>query len=254
MTAWNFQSALVPVTGAGSGIGLAICRRLREEGATPILLDMDPGRLESALADLYAGAADRARYGYAVDVRSSAALDECFERIQAEHGLVTHAVANAGITGNGNLLEIRDEVWQRVLDVNLSGVLYFCRAAARHLAQGRRGAIVNIASISGLQAKAHRVAYTSTKAAVVNLTRAMALDMGEYGVRVNAVAPGVVDTPLQQMNSQAAVQALANRSALKRTAKPEEIANAVLFLLSDLASYVTGHTLVVDGGVTTNYV
>src|SRR5204863_8134338 len=97
MAAWNFQSALVPVTGAGSGIGFAICRRLRQEGATPLLLDIDKDRLASALAELYAEVEDRDRYGYVVDVCNSRAVDECFARIRNEHGLVTHAVANAGI-------------------------------------------------------------------------------------------------------------------------------------------------------------
>lgn len=253
MAAWNFQSALVPVTGAGSGIGLAICRRLREEGATPLLLDVDSDRLAAALAEVYAGVDDRARYGYQVDVRSSSAIDACFDSIRSEHGLVTHAVASAGIVGPAHVLDITDEQWQSVLDVNLSGVMYLCRAAARHLSEGRRGAIVNIASIAGLSGKHSRIAYTSSKAAVVNLTRALALDLGEYGVRVNAVAPGVIDTPMQKKNLQQPGSGTAGRSALKRVGQAEEVANAVLFLLSDLASYVTGHTLVVDGGVTVNY-
>lgn len=250
---WKLDSALVPVTGAASGIGLAICLKLRAEGARPLLLDIDAGKLQAALLQVYGESSERDRYGYVLDVRDSKAVDACFEKIRTDHGDVTHAVANAGVGAPAHILEITDEHWQNALDINLSGVMYVCRAAARQLARSRGGAIVNIASISGLMAKRSRVAYTSSKAAVVNMTRALALDMGEYGVRVNAVAPGVIETPLQLMNARAKVEQLAARSALGRLGTPEEVAHATLFLLSDFASYVTGHTLVADGGLTINY-
>lgn len=253
MAAWNFQSTLVPVSGAGSGIGLAVCRRLRQEGGTPLLLDRDAARLAAAVAEIYPQASDASRHGYQVDVSDSAAVDACFDRIRAEHGLVTHAVANAGIVGREHLLDITDAQWHRVLSVNLDGVLFFCRAAGRHLAERRGGAIVNLASIAGLASKASRPAYSASKGAVVNLTRSIAMDLGEFGVRANAVAPGVIDTPIQAGNPQGLVLGIAGRSPLKRMGAPEEIANVVLFLLSDLASYMTGQTVVVDGGVTATY-
>jgi 3-oxoacyl-[acyl-carrier protein] reductase len=139
------------------------------------------------------------------------------------------------------------------MDVNLNGALYTCRAAARQMAPACRGAIVTMGSISGLRVKESRVAYCASKAAVIHMTRALALDLGSSGIRVNGVAPGIVNTPIQEGNPADAVTALARRSALGRLAAPEEIANVVLFLLSDLASYVTGHTIVADGGLTIRY-
>lgn len=250
---WKLESALVPVTGAASGIGLAICKRLRAEGARPLMLDIDQGRLDAALDEVYGSKDASDGFGYVLDVRDPKAVEQCFANIRDRHGLITHAVANAGVNAPAHVLDITDEQWNNVLDVNLSGVMYVCRAAARHLSESRRGAIVNIASISGLNAKKSRIAYTSSKAAVINLTRALALDMGEYGVRANAVAPGVIETPMQLMNTREKVEKLVGRSALNRLGTPDEIANAVLFLLSDFSSYITGHTLVADGGLTINY-
>ena len=245
------ESATVPVTGAASGIGRPVCKLLRSVGATPLLLDFNERTLEAAVQEVYPDAAGTARYGYVVDVSRSEAIDACFAGIERDHGLATHAVANAGVSFAAHVLEIKDEQWHRLMDVNLHGVMYFCRAAARHLTVRKQGSIVTMASIAGMMAKENRIAYASYKAAVINLTRALALDLADHAVRVNAVAPGVIDTPLQvTANFRESVSA---RAPLRRPGTADEIANAVLFLLSDMASYITGETLVVDGGLTARY-
>ncbi len=253
MDSWNLQSAVVPVTGAASGIGLAICKRLRAAGATPLLLDLDAQKLDTAVNEIYRESSDPARYAYGVDVSNSGSIDACFAEITRTHGSITHAVASAGILGPASALTVTDEAWHRVIDVNLHGVMYFCRAAARHLAEAKRGgSIVTISSIGGLAARENRVSYASSKAAVLNLTRAFALDLGSLGIRVNAVAPGLVDTPIQS-NNRDSFQALGEGVPLKRIGTPDDIASVVLFLLSDFAGYVTGETIVVDGGITARY-
>ena len=255
MGPWNLESAVIPVTGGASGIGLAICRRLRAEGARPLLLDVDSRRIEAAVREVYhdLDETSASRHGYAVDVRDSQAVDACLAAIRRDHGLVTHAVANAGMAHADHVLNISDEQWHRVIAVNLHGVFYFCRAAARQMVEAKRGAIVTMGSLAGLRAKEERVAYAASKAAVINLTRALALDLGRAGIRVNSVAPGVIQTPMQDKAAVESLDASKRRTALGRLGTPVEVANLVLFLLSDLAGYITGETVVIDGGMTARY-
>lgn len=253
MIGLDLEGALVPVTGAASGIGLALAQQLRLAGATPVLLDIDEQALDVALASVYGESADAAAFGYVVDVSDSSAVDECFSAIHRDHGAVTHAVANAGMSSNQSITEMTDPEWSRVVGLNLSGAMYFCRAAARVLVEKKRGAIVMVSSVAGIMSKENRAAYSATKSAVIGLTRALALDLGPRGVRVNSIAPGVTETPMQLMNPAEHRHRVSERAALGRCGSPAEIANASLFLLSDLASYVTGQTLVADGGLTIRY-
>jgi 3-oxoacyl-[acyl-carrier protein] reductase len=254
MNLLKLESAVVPVTGAASGIGLAICKRLRAAGAIPLLLDVNEKGLESALREVFPEDGSASRHGYLLDVRDSKATDACFADIRRDHGLVTHAVANAGIVIGAHILDVNDEQWHQVMDVNLHGAFYFSRAAARQLAEAKRGSIVMMGSLAGLRAKESRITYTASKAAVINMARTLALDLGRFGVRVNAVAPGYVNTSMQQKKPAAVLQESIDKVPLGRIADPDEIAKVVLFLLSDMASYVTGETIVTDGGVMAKYV
>jgi 3-oxoacyl-[acyl-carrier protein] reductase len=138
------------------------------------------------------------------------------------------------------------------VDFEQGQAMHFCRAAARQLSQRKKGAIVTVASIGGLSATQDRFSYVASKAAVINLTRALAVDLGKSGIRANAVAPGVIDTPMQDRNRDS-FPTISEVIPLKRIGKADEVASAVLFLLSDVSSYITGATLVVDGGITAKY-
>ncbi|ANI80132.1 SDR family NAD(P)-dependent oxidoreductase [Sphingobium sp. EP60837] len=255
----KMETAVVPVTGGASGIGLAICRALRTAGAKPIPIDLNRSLLDQAIDELYPNAPDdkRSELGYLLDVSDSRAVDAAFQGIANTHGPITHLVANAGIVWRGNILEMPEDDWHRVMAVNVSGVLHTCRAAARQMRDAEGGAIVTMSSIGGLLSKPERTAYTTSKAAIVQMTRGLAVDLARHDIRVNCVAPGLVATPIQEAqaiaNGPGAVEALAGRAVMKRLAEPREIANVVLFLLSDLASYVTGETVVVDGGLSIHY-
>jgi 3-oxoacyl-[acyl-carrier protein] reductase len=250
----SLDGALIPVSGSASGIGLAIAKRLRAAGALPLLLDIDAARLDAARREVFgADAADAPPFSYLLDVRDASAVEACFDAIRRDHGSITHAVANAGIGATTPLFEMTDAQWHAVMDVNLHGTMYFCRAAARQLVERGQGAIVTVGSIAGLLVKPDRVAYTASKAAVIHMTRALAVDLGPLGVRVNGIAPGVIDTPLMQMNPQSYRQAMSDKAALRRLGTPDDIAGVALFLLSDLAAFVTGHTVVADGGLSIRY-
>jgi NAD(P)-dependent dehydrogenase (short-subunit alcohol dehydrogenase family) len=244
------------VTGAARGLGAAIAGRLLDEGWRVLLTDVDGAALEEC-ADLQAsrwgGRADAAaaRLGHHVaDVSDASEVDAMVEAAVERFGRLDLMVSNAGIAALHNFLDLPLAVWRKTLDVNLTGVLICGQAAARQMrAQGHGGAIVNIASLAGLAAGAGRTAYGTSKAAVIHLTKQMAMDLGPYGIRVNCVAPGPVDTPMTRLHhTQRTRSAFTSRMALPRYGTPDEIADVVAFLAGESAGFVTGQTLAADGG------
>ncbi|MDQ1130492.1 SDR family NAD(P)-dependent oxidoreductase [Microbacterium sp. SORGH_AS_0888] len=228
------------VTGGGSGIGLATVRRLAAEGAITVSLDID------------AGSAPAAALSLACDVTDDAQVAHAFDEVVARFGRVDVAVVNAGIALEVPLLDTTPEQWSRVIGVNLTGAFHTARHAVRRMLPDG-GALVFHASMSGLVATADEPAYCASKAGVIGLSRAIAVDYASHGIRSNCVCPGVVDTPMtrQQFAGHERFRDLVERAhPLSRFALPEEIAAASAFLASDDAAFVTGTELVVDGGYT----
>jgi len=244
------------VTGASSGIGRATALALAGAGAAVALLDL-PGSGLGDIADLCRGAGARAT-AIEADVGDSAAVADAFARAEGV-GAVDAVFHGAGISTVVPAVETSDEQWARQLRTNLTGTFHVLRAAARLMIGRRRGAIVTTASELALTGQAGYFAYTASKGGVLAMTRVLAAELAPYGVRVNSVCPGAVQTPLLAAEFELADDPALERELCERTiafgriARPEEIASAVLFLLSDCSSYMTGSQLVVDGGRTGCY-
>jgi len=235
------------VTGGGAGIGLAVARALAADGIRILIVDRDADAAKAAARSLIeacgAAAPLRADIGVAADVGT------LVEGALAAFGRLDILVNNAGIGDLAPFLETSLEQWERVLRVNLTGTFLCGQAAARHMAKQGRGRIVNIASISGMLAGINRTAYGTTKAAIIHLTRQMALELGPLGITVNAVAPGPIETALaRRSHSDGTRAAYLDRIPLHRYGLAEEVAGAVRYLCSDAAAYVNGQVLAVDGG------
>ena len=231
------------VTGAARGIGLATAGRFVEAGYAVAMLDIDGAEVERA-----AGSLPGRALPITCDVADLAQVRAAAAKVEAGLGAVAALVNNAGIAVFKPILETSFEEWRRVLAVNLDGPFICTQVFAPSLLRAR-GAVVNIASISGVRASALRVAYGTSKAALMHLTKQQALELGAMGVRVNAVAPGPVDTAMAKQVHTAAIRAdYHDAIPLNRYGEEREIAEAVFFLCSDAASYVNGQTLAVDGG------
>lgn len=243
------QGALV--TGAASGIGEKVAHAFAREGATVAVADRD-GRGAERVAEAVRKAGGRA-HAFELDVMDAKAVSACVEAAGQRLGRLDVLVNSAGVREIVSVLELSPEEWSRVMGVNVTGTFLCSQAFARAaVAKGSKGAIVNLASTLGVVAAPNRAAYTASKHAVVGLTKEMAMELGEKGIRVNAVGPGVIRTPLTERYFQDAEQAqrIKDLHAMARWGEPDEIAKAILFLASDEASFCTGTILIVDGGWT----
>jgi 3-oxoacyl-[acyl-carrier protein] reductase len=243
----RFEGRVSIVTGASQGIGEAIARDLAAEGALVVLVDVQKEKLEAVAASIAAagGRADTR----VVDVGDTAAVDAAVASVAAAHGRIDHLVNNAGITRDTLLMRMKEEDWDLVLRVNLKGTYNFSRAVLRTMIGAKYGRIVNIASVVGLMGSAGQTNYAASKAAVIAFAKSLAREVGSRGITVNAVAPGFIVSAMTDALPEEVKKAYLELIPLKKFGLPKDVSNAVQFLLTDEASYITGQVVGVSGGM-----
>lgn len=240
------QSAIV--TGASQGLGRAIALRLGENGAHVACVARTPEKLaETVDAITAAGGSAQA---IACDVKDRSSVEAVVDQVSDRWERVDILVNNAGITRDTLLLRMSDEEWDEVIETNLRGAFLFTRAASRLMMRARYGRIINMASVSGIMGNPGQTNYSASKAGLIGLTRSLSRELASRKVTINAIAPGFIASEMTETLGDAVLQEVKKRVPARRLGKPEEVADAVLYLSSVSASYITGQVLVIDGGLT----
>jgi 3-oxoacyl-[acyl-carrier protein] reductase len=243
-----FAGKVAIVTGASRGIGRAIAVDLSKHGADVALLGRDSAALEETAAACRAARDGARAVSYVADAAAERPVSEAVSKAQADLGRIDIAVANAGQSVDGLMLRFKSADLDRLIDVNLKSAFYLAAAVTRPMVKQRGGAIVFVSSIVGVAGNPGQAAYSATKAGLLGLTKSLAKEIGSRNVRVNAVAPGLIETAMTAEMPEAARAHYLQNIALGRPGTPDDVAGVVSFLCSDAARYVTGQTIVVDGG------
>ena len=245
----RLEGRIALVTGAASGIGRATAQLFAEEGAHVYLADVNVAGAETAVAEM--AAAGLAATPVTADVSLGQDVTAMFRAVEKGHGRLDVLVNNAGLNVRGDFRYLSDADWAKIREVNLDGVVRVARDGFALLKASGRGSLINVASIMAHRGLRQLTAYSATKGAVTALTRGLAVEYAPFGIRVNALCPGFVNTALtaRALKNPAIEKALVESTALRRLGRPEEVARAALFLAGDEASYVTGAELAVDGGM-----
>lgn len=244
----NLNEKVALVTGAARGLGRAIAESLAAAGAKIACIDVNAEWLTDTIAAIRA--AGGVAEPYACDVTQSDRVGEVVDEVVRLWGKLDILVNNAGITRDNLLVRMKDDQWDAVININLRGTFLFTRAAARPMMKARGGRIINVASVSGLMGNPSQANYSASKAGVIGLTRTVARELAGRNITVNAVAPGFIATDMTAKLGEEILQKVREEIPLGRLGEPQDVADAVVFLASDAASFITGHVLTVDGGLT----
>lgn len=237
------RSLISIVTGGVQGIGRAVVEQLCVRGDTVIVFDRVP------LDDERVRKLPEAAFYMSVDVTEKSSVTNAMQEVVAQHGSIDVLVANAGVTADGLAVRLSEEDWNRVISVNLSGAFWCAQAALTHMIRARSGCIITMSSVVATNGNAGQVGYVASKAGLEGMTKTLALEYGGRGIRVNAIAPGLIDTPLTQKLKESVYQAACARTSLRRAGTPEEVAQLAAFLSSAQSSYITGQIIHINGGM-----
>jgi 3-oxoacyl-[acyl-carrier protein] reductase len=243
----DFSGRVSIVTGASQGIGEAIALDLAQGGAEIVLVDIQKEKLDdvaSRITDIGGKAA-----AYEADVSKTRQVEDLVDTLIRNHGSVHHLINNAGITRDNLLMRMKEEEWDSVMAVNLKGVFNFSKALIRHMIRNRYGRIVNVSSVVGLIGNPGQANYSASKAGVLGFTKSLAREVASRGITVNAVAPGFIQTAMTESLPEAVQEQFLSVIPVGRFGTPQEVAQAVRFLVSDQASYITGQVININGGM-----
>lgn len=244
------QSKTALVTGASKGIGRSIALKFAEQGANVAFTYLSSVEQGQALEAELAAKGVKAK-GYRSDASDFAQADKLINDVITDFGSLDILVNNAGITMDNLLLRMNEEAWDRVINVNLKSCFNTVKAATKQMMKQKSGSIINMTSVVGLKGNAGQANYAASKAGIIGFTKSVALELGSRGVRSNAIAPGFIETEMTGKLDEKTVQSWRDAIPLKRGGSPDDVANACVFLGSDLSSYMTGQVLQVDGGMLT---
>lgn len=248
MTLLSNKVALI--TGASRGIGRAIATRFAQEGASVAFTYLSSVEKGQALEAELAAFGIKAK-GYRSDASDFQAADQLITDVVADFGKLDIVVNNAGITRDGLLMRMTEDQWDEVLRVNLKSVFNLTKAATKPMMRAKSGSIINLTSVVGIRGNAGQANYAASKAGIIGFTKSVALELGSRNIRSNAIAPGFIETEMTHGLDEKALESWKSSIPLKRGGQPEEVADACVFLASDLSRYITGQVLQVDGGMLT---
>lgn len=243
----GFEDKIIVITGSARGIGYAIAEEFCQYGAIPVIIDLGEELVENAVRQLEAKGY-RAT-GYSADVTNPERIETVFKEIHKKFGKIDVLINNAGITKDGLILKMKESDWDAVINVNLKGSFICTQKVSRYMLKQRKGVILNIASVIGIMGNVGQANYAASKGGIIALTKSTAKEFSSRNIRVNAIAPGFIETEMTKQLSEKVIEEYAKAIPLGRMGTPKNVADLCIFLASNEANYITGQTIQVDGGL-----